>query len=98
MAAVTILPGSARFRLGREDFGKLVFSFVLSAGAALLMAVVETAKLIDWSSAVWGPYIFAMGPFVLNIARKFLQDARPPWQKAQDTREKSLGFRLGNKG
>lgn len=86
--------GSARFKLNRRDGKKLVISFALSAGAALLIVLAETAQLIDWTSASWGPYLFAIGPFLLNFVRKLLKDSRAPWQKAQDKRSKDLGFNV----
>ena len=76
--------GSARFKLNRQDGKKLLVSFALSAGAALLIVLAEFAQLVDWSSAAWGPYLFAVGPFLLNFARKLLKDSRAPWQKVRD--------------
>ena len=86
--------GSARFKLSRTDLGKLVVSFVLSAGAALLMAIADTANLIDWGSATWGPLAGAMVPFLVNFARKLLDDSRAGFEKVRDAREKALGSKV----
>lgn len=76
--------GSARFKLGRQDLGKLSISFALSAGGALLMTILEFSGLIDWNSASWGPLAGAMVPFLVNFLRKALTDSRPLWAKARD--------------
>ena len=80
--------GSARFKLGRKDLGKLAISFALSAGGALLMTILEFAEYIDWNSASWGPLAGAMVPFVVNFFRKVLTDSRAVWEKSRDQQDR----------